>query len=170
MKALRSQSRAKAFTLLELVVVMTLLSVVLAIAAPRLAGFMSGRDFREEARRILSLVRHGQSEAISRGQRVEVWFKPETGEYGARTDAVESDENPLAIQFTCREGLTLGIDPDALDDEGEATIVFWPDGTVDSEAVDRVELIENQKATMALVRPETGTGYVLEEVQNEPQS
>ena len=53
----------RAFTLIELVLVMTLLVVVVAIAAPSLAGFFRGRALDAEARRLLSLTRQGQSRA-----------------------------------------------------------------------------------------------------------
>ena len=53
----------RGFTLIELVVVMTLLVTVIALASPSLAGFFRGRALDAEARRMMSLTRLGQSRA-----------------------------------------------------------------------------------------------------------
>ncbi len=46
----KSPSHQVAFTLIELIMVMTLLVVVVAVAAPSLAGFFRGRAVNAEAR------------------------------------------------------------------------------------------------------------------------
>src|SRR5436190_5276257 len=53
--------RRSGFTLIELIVVMTLLVAVISIALPSLGGFFRGRTLDSEARRLLSLTRQGQS-------------------------------------------------------------------------------------------------------------
>lgn len=74
--------RSQAFTLVELVLVMAILSAVVAVAAPSLGGFFRGRKQESEARRILSLIRYGQSRAASEGIPTILWFDVKKGMYG----------------------------------------------------------------------------------------
>ncbi len=54
-------------TLLELILVMTILSTILAMAAPSLRGFFTSRRGDEAAAQILALTRFARSQAISEG-------------------------------------------------------------------------------------------------------
>jgi prepilin-type N-terminal cleavage/methylation domain-containing protein len=63
----------RAFTLVELIVVMTLLVTVIALASPSLAGFFRGRAVDAEARRFMSLTRLGQSRAAPEGVPMILW-------------------------------------------------------------------------------------------------
>ena len=56
-----------AFTLLELIAVLVLISAVLAIAAPSLRGFVRGRQTAEAAAQMLSLTHLARSRAASQG-------------------------------------------------------------------------------------------------------
>ncbi len=168
MRTLIRHSQAKAFTLLELVVVLTLLSVVIAIAGPRLSGFLAGRNYQEDARRMLSLLRYARAEAINRGQRVEVWFDPKASSYGAQSDPTDPQNNPIEIEYTLQEGLALKVDAQAIDKDGKATILYWPDGAIDSDSPDRIELWEGDKAFLVLMRLDTGMDYALENPRDVP--
>src|SRR5438270_8363826 len=68
------QRRARAFTLVELILVMTLLLIVMCVALPSLKGFFRGRNLDSEARRFLSLARYGQSRAVSEGVPMVLWI------------------------------------------------------------------------------------------------
>ena len=54
----------KAFTLLELILVMIILSTVLAMAAPSLRGFFSSRQINDISEHILSMTRYAKIQAI----------------------------------------------------------------------------------------------------------
>jgi len=54
----------QAFTLIELILLMALISIVISLVAPRLAAFFHGRSLDSEARQLLALSRHGQSRAV----------------------------------------------------------------------------------------------------------
>src|SRR5436305_6369144 len=56
-----------AFTLMELILVMTVLAIAVSITAPALSNFLRGRTLDSEARRLLSLTRHGQSRVVAAG-------------------------------------------------------------------------------------------------------
>ena len=62
-----AKTRAKGFTLLELVMVLVLISTVLAMAAPSLRGFVKGRQIAEAVAQVLSLTHLARSQAASQG-------------------------------------------------------------------------------------------------------
>src|SRR6184192_239420 len=63
-----------AFTLIELILVMTILTIAISVTAPALANFFRGRSLDSEARRLLALTRQGQSRAVSEGLPMELWI------------------------------------------------------------------------------------------------
>src|SRR6266516_1572443 len=71
-----------AFTLIELIVVMAMLMIVLAVAAPSLSNFFRGRTLDSEARRFVSLTRYGQSRAVSDGVPMLLWIDTRQRAYG----------------------------------------------------------------------------------------
>ena len=65
---------ADGFTLIELMLVLTLLLIVIGVAFPSLQHFFRGRNLDSEARRFLSLTRYGQSRAVSEGVPMVLWI------------------------------------------------------------------------------------------------
>ena len=65
-----------AFTLIELILVMTIMVVIISLVMPSLKGFFQGRNLDNEALRFLALTRYGQSRAINEGVPVELWVNP----------------------------------------------------------------------------------------------
>ena len=72
---------AGAFTLLELIAVLVLISTVLAIAAPSLRGFVRGRQTADAAAKVLSLTHLARSRAVSWGCIHRLNFDAEEGTY-----------------------------------------------------------------------------------------
>lgn len=54
----------KAFTLLELILIMIILCTVLALAAPSLRGFFSSRQLNDISERILVMTRYAKTQAV----------------------------------------------------------------------------------------------------------
>lgn len=101
--------RPSAFTLVELIIVMTLLVVVISFAAPSLAGFFRGRAVQAEARRMLSLSRQGQSRAASEGVPVILWVDPVQRSYGLEADSTFVDDDAKAVEYKLDQGVTVEI-------------------------------------------------------------
>jgi prepilin-type N-terminal cleavage/methylation domain-containing protein len=59
--------RGSGFTLLELVLVMLLLTIIMATAAPSLSNFARGRKSKDAAQNIVALARYARAQAISEG-------------------------------------------------------------------------------------------------------
>jgi type II secretion system protein H len=158
----RNRRAAAGFTLLELIVVMTLLTVVFAVAAPRLGRFMSGREIDEECRRLLALTRYARSEAIGSGRRMELWIAPRKGEYGLRAEARSNEETRPPLRFELAEKLAIEIEDSALDDQGEGVILFWPDGGIDETSPIELILSEEGEARRLITLSENRIEYIVE--------
>jgi len=98
-----------AFTLVELIVVMTLLIVVVSLAAPSLAGFFRGRAVNVEARRMLSLTRLGQSRAVSEGVPMIFWVDRTERKYGLEEDSSFTEDDPKAVEYSLDGNVTVEI-------------------------------------------------------------
>ena len=59
--------RRGAFTLLELILVLVLISVLLGIAAPSLRGFVGARRSADAAAQVLAMANYARSQAIAQG-------------------------------------------------------------------------------------------------------
>lgn len=99
----------RGFTLVELVVVMTLLVTVIALASPSLAGFFRGRAVEAEARRFMSLTRFGQSRAASEGIPMILWMDTTQRTYGLEADSSFTDEDSKALEYTLDGNVTAEI-------------------------------------------------------------
>ena len=98
-----------AFTLIELILVMTVLTIAISIAAPALANFFHARTLDSEARRLLALTRHGQSRAVSEGLPMELWFDTATGAYGLEAEPSYEPNDAKAVNFTLDKDMQLEI-------------------------------------------------------------
>ena len=108
----RPQGRApsaRAFTLIELILVMAMLLTVIAIAAPTLSHFFHGRVLDSEARRFLSLTRYAQSRAVSEGVPMSLWIDTQEGTYGLQSEVNYVDTDPRAVGFEISKDLTIEI-------------------------------------------------------------
>jgi len=99
----------RAFTLIELILVMALLVIVIAVSAPSLSRFMRGRTLDSEARRFVSLTRYGQSRAVSEGVPVVLWINTRQGSYGLRQEAGYTEQDAKAVDFLLGKDLRVEV-------------------------------------------------------------
>ena len=66
--------RQRAFTLIEILVVVVIVGIVMTVAVLSLSLVSGGQDLREEARRIMTLVRTAQDESMMQGREFGVEF------------------------------------------------------------------------------------------------
>jgi prepilin-type N-terminal cleavage/methylation domain-containing protein len=88
-----------AFTLIELILVMTILAIAVSFTAPALANFFRGRSLDYEARRLLALTRQGQSRAVSEGLPMELWFDTSKSAYGLEAEPSYEAVDAKALSF-----------------------------------------------------------------------
>src|SRR5438874_13384988 len=87
------------FTLIELILVMTVLTIAVSITAPALANFFRGRSLNSEARRLLALTREGQSRAVSEGLPMDLWLDAQQGAYGLEAESSYEENDRKAVDF-----------------------------------------------------------------------
>lgn len=155
------QRARRGMTLIELILVMALLTILLTIMTPQLSGFFEGRREQEEARRLLALTRFARSEAISRSTAMEVWINPDSRQYGLRPRYATSQEEHAPREYQLAKGLDLTIDAGQRDQQGEATILFQPDGTIDDESLDEIVIKDSRQKEITLGRSDVGIGYAI---------
>jgi type II secretory pathway pseudopilin PulG len=98
-----------AFTLVELLLVMTLLTIVISISVPTLGNFFRGRSLDSEARRLLTLTRHGQSRAVSEGVPMMLWIDAKKRAYGLEEEGGYTDLDPKAVEFPLEKDLEIEV-------------------------------------------------------------
>lgn len=100
-----------AFTLMELLLVLALLAMAVAIAAPSLSRFFKGRALDNEARRMLALTHYGQSRAVSEGMPMVMWFKPDENTYGLEAESTYSGTDSKAVEYQLDSNVAIELAP-----------------------------------------------------------
>jgi len=98
---------SRGFTLIELILVMTILTIAVAVTAPALANFFRGRSLDSEARRLLALTREGQARAVSEGIPVELWIDSNNGKYGLEAEPSYEPTDSKAQEFELGKDIQL---------------------------------------------------------------
>jgi len=99
----------RAFTLIELILVMTVLTIAVSITAPALANFFRGRTLDSEARRLLALIRQGQSRAVAEGLPMELWLDASQGAYGLEAEPSYEAQDPKSVTFTIDRDMQIEL-------------------------------------------------------------
>ena len=174
----------QAFTLIELIVVMTLLAFVIAIALPKLSSFFRGRSLDSEARRLLSLCHQGQSRAASEGVPVVLWVDPNSRRYGLEEDSSYTDKDAKAVDYeldrdvqmrvvsanspASAAAVTLGATTMTTSGTHNTLpgIRFMPDGSIAESSPQAVQLRDRSGVTLALARSRNRWTYEIQSVNN----
>ena len=172
-----ARGRRRAFTLIELILVMAMLLIVLAVAFPSLKGFFHGRNLDSEARRFLSLTHYGQSRAVSEGVPMVLWIDARRGSYGLQMQAGYADVDPKAVEVQLGEGLQMeALAPVATGTRARTTaaapsgaglgrlpmIRFTPDGFLGDSSPARVLIRQGTEETIGIVASTNRLNYEIE--------
>jgi len=148
------RSPTRAFTLIELILVMAMLLTVLSLAAPSLVRFFRGRNLEAEARRLLAMTRYGQSRAVSEGRPMLLWLNAESNQYGLRIDPSFAALDTNALQFEWNERIRIEAGTSefatnlmpwqisSLLSDRLVKIYFQPDGSISDVSPPRLRLQE----------------------------
>ena len=166
--------RAGAFTLIELILVMTLLVVVVSMVAPKLSGFVRGRSLDSEMRRLQALAHAGQSRAVSEGMPMVLWLDAKNGMYGMQEETPAGNSaasgDVKAEQVTMAENLqmtvvTTGVT--ALTTQHNLPVVrFLADGTIDENSPRTIGLTDAAGTSLFLVEMKNRSGYEIRDTSN----
>jgi prepilin-type N-terminal cleavage/methylation domain-containing protein len=181
----------QAFTLVELILVMTLLAVVMALSAPTLSQFFRGRTLDSEARRFLSLTHYAQSRAVSEGVPMILWIDLEEGIYGLEEEPGYTEGDMQAVEFELGKDLRVElIDSPARDLGGTGfasgglnasggfgsgglgldrfggqvvRIRFLPDGTISETSPKDLLIWEGESHSVWIAQSRYGTHYAIQD-------
>lgn len=162
---------ARAFTLIELILVMAMLLTVIAVAAPALSHFFHGRVLDSEARRFLSLTRYAQSRAVSEGAPMTLWIDAQERTYGLQAEVSYTDADPRAVQFELGKDLTVeiaaaqtatGTALPASTQAGVTTIRFAPDGFLSDASPAGVIFREGDRDAVAISQSRNRLNYEIQ--------
>jgi len=172
----RIASRRRAFSLIEMILVMALLVVAVSMVSPRLSGFIRGRALESEARRVLALTHAARSRAISESMPVLLWLDATVGRYGVERETRGQNGDPLSQEFTVDDNLRMAFDqaqrligqtltstrttgllpgvstsPKSTTARTEPSILFLPDGTLDEDSPNAIRIEDSDGSVLWLV-------------------
>jgi prepilin-type N-terminal cleavage/methylation domain-containing protein len=153
----------RAFTLVELIVVMVLLLTVASMVMPRMAEFFRGRALSQEAQRVLSLINYGRARAVAEGVPVILWIDPVRSMYGLEVQESHSGgDGGRRIVHTAESSLRLEVptvvDAPVSEQEDErlglpenlAAIRCNPDGFFDEGGAQRIVIRQGDEAALEI--------------------
>lgn len=104
-----TRSSRRAFTLIELILVMALITIVVSVSLPSLKGFFKGRDLDSEARRFLSLTRYAASRSVAEGIPIELYVDTQQKLYGLRAQAGFLETDTKRVEYKLPEDLSFEV-------------------------------------------------------------
>jgi type II secretion system protein H len=163
-------TRARAFTLIELVLVLALLVVITSLAAPAMSSFIRSRALDSEARRLFSLMHAAQSRAVSEGMPMVLWVDEKNGSYGFEAETSGKTGDPKAENLTLDTTLqiavlNLGLSTPTMLNNLPA-IRFLADGTVDENSPQTLQLTDSAGISRWLIESKSHTGYEISDSKN----
>lgn len=157
-----------AFTLVELVLVMALLVVMLAVAAPSLGRSFRQRNLDQQAVRLLALTEYARDEAASQGIPMIVWIDPDSRRFGVDTHTGYTANAARIKEYLLPADVTFdpidGAQASKTEGHGFDVAEFTPDGTLDPASAATIRLSGHNHADGATVT-QTADGYGYEIVK-----
>ena len=135
---------AAGFTLVELVIVMTIIAIAAAVAAPSFAGFLRASRSRAALRQVISHAIYARTYAVSHAVLARLELDPEAGgfELTAEKDPLErpGQFTPVRQAGRLRVYLPQGVQVESVEVAGEPLrgpgyIQFYPDGRTDGATI-----------------------------------
>ncbi len=171
-----------AFTLIELILVMTIMMVIVGIAAPSLKGFFKGRNLDNEAVRFLAVTRYGQSRAINEGIPVELWVNAKGGAYGLEAVSGYTETEKKQQQYNLSPGVMIELSkPPTLTATATTHSNYWmqtkaqvgnttrirfqPDGFISDMSPQNIYLRQEDRSQITIAEAPTHMGYVIKPAQ-----
>lgn len=161
----------RGFTLLELILVMTLMVVIVSFIAPSLAHSFRQRGLDQEAVRVLAMTEYGRDEAVSTGIPTQVWIDPNSGSFGVEAAPGYTDNTITPKQYTLPDNFHFdtGSSSKQTTQEGYIEVIgFDPDGApTDQTGMDSVRILDQENNSVLLSLTDDGWGYeIVKEAAN----
>ncbi|HEX4342805.1 MAG TPA: GspH/FimT family protein [Verrucomicrobiae bacterium] len=162
-------AQRRAFTLIELILVLALLVITTSLVAPAMSNFIRGRALDAEARRFISLTRGAQSRAVSEGMPIMLWVDEKAGTYGMEEETPGANGDTKAETLTLDDTLQIAV---LTTGAGAQTtlhslpaIKFLADGTIDENSPQTVQLTHENGGVLWLGELRNHMGYEIRDTE-----
>lgn len=145
----------KGFSLVEVVVVLTIIALSVALVKPSLSRFLRAVELKAAAKRISSILRYCRSEAVNSGQVYQVLFDANLREVKMKQfDSAKSSPKTYPLP----EGINLKeIDVESPENDSDLpAIEFYPSGGSNGGTI----VLDQQEGTAYKIRVHFLTGVV----------
>ena len=156
------------FTLMELILVLGLLAAILAVAAPSLSRFFSGRSLQEETRRFLALTQYGGNLAVNEGVPMVLWIEPKLGEYGLRPETGYPTNRHNAFHYRLRDDLELEVETASLPQASKSSalsIYFLPDGSISETSFSSIRIRDRSEGEVCIAQSDNRLNFEVRDPQ-----
>ena len=125
----------RGFTLVELVIVITIFTILAAVAMPYMAQWITQADFREASQNVLQILNQGRSRAVSRNLEQRVEFDLTNHQFrlveGNRS-ANSSNFDTVVLKWTGLPATVILKRTTTCDDTSDTSFQFNPNGSSSS--------------------------------------
>jgi type II secretion system protein H len=149
----------KAFTLVELIMVMGLLAVVAALAVPSLSGTTRYRTLKDEATRFVALVEYCRDEAVSQGVYMTLWMDPNGQRLGVEPKTGYDGAEDRSREYATNPDVTFQADTIKKTGRTLIAVECAPDGSLSSSSVESIRLVNRHNSTVTVARTLDGWSY-----------
>jgi len=159
----------RAFTLIELILVLALLVIVTSLVAPGMSNFIRGRALDSEARRLFALVHAGQSRAVSEGMPMLLWVDEKQNAYGLEAETPPTGGDPKAENLPMDGNVQVSVlsvgtaAPTMI--RNLPAIRFLADGTIDESSPKTLRLVDAKGKALWLVESRNRMGYEIQDTE-----
>lgn len=154
-----SRTNCTAFTLVELIIVMMVLAVTAALAAPLLSRSVRARNLSEEAGRFVALTEYAREEAVSQGIPMVVWVDQNAQTFGVEPKEGFEGDPSRNRDFALNPDVFFKIDRVLMSAGVAHAAEFAPDGSPSVASVDAVEMTDRFGEALSVVRTEDRWSY-----------
>jgi type II secretion system protein H len=159
----------RAFTLVELILVLALLVVITSLVAPAMSNFIRGRALDSEARRLCALMHAGQSRAVSEGMPMMLWVDEKKGAYGIEAETPPRGGDPKAENLPLDENVQISVlnlgTTAGTTFHNLPAIRFQADGTIDENSPQTVRLADAKGHALWLIETRNRMGYEIRDTE-----
>lgn len=148
------------FSLIELLVAITVVGILSAIALPSYRSWIDSAKYKEAARRVASLLRQGRSEAVAKNRECQAKFNFETDRYSLARGNLSSGSTTFVDMAVSESGFSAGVEirgeSDCSVNLGEETLQFNPNGSSDTLDICIMDDAGNKKYLVGVTVANTG--------------
>jgi prepilin-type N-terminal cleavage/methylation domain-containing protein len=132
----------KGFSLVELLVTISIAAILMAIASPSMISYMESAEYREASQQALQILRQARSRAVTENLEYQVFFDVSENDYslqqGNRSASSSSFSTVVSGDFSDSVNLRHAT---ACDESSDLTILFSPNGSAQANGASSTESI-----------------------------